>query len=168
MIKRTLFLRAATAALVLVCATTSFGQVAMTQTVGTGWGAGAAQPELVTTRPVLGAPMTAFAFNCIPSAESFFGVSAPPASPIHIGSGLYLHMDPESFTLHGPVYTNASGVLNFPMILTLPPSLAGEQFIVQVHVNDPVGVLCAAPSGGGCSLFGFEVTNGVLLTLGVE
>jgi len=154
--------------LVLVSTVTSFGQVATTQTLGSGWGA-TTQPELVATRPIIGSSMVVAAFKCIPNTESYFFVSAPPTgSATHLGSGLYAQIDLGTFDVFGPVYTDASGTLNFPIHLGLPTNLAGEQAVVQMYVTDPLSPVCVAPQGGTCSQFGFEVTNGLLLTLGLQ
>ena len=168
MINRSLFLRAFPVLLVLVSSTVSLGQVATTQTLGNGWGA-TTQPELFSTRPVIGSTMVVAAFNCIPNAESYFGVSAKPANgATHLGSGLYIQIDLGIFDVYGPVHTDAVGVLSFPVQLGLPANLAGEQVVVQMYMVDPVTPVCLAPQGGSCSQFGFEVTNGLLLTLGLQ
>ena len=165
---RKLLPRTLPALLALVCTTASFGQVAMTQTLGNGWGA-TTTPELFSTRPVIGSSMVVAAFNCIPNAESYFCVSARPmAGPTDLGSGLYIQVDLGVFDAYGPVHTDAVGALSFPVHLGLPANLAGEQAAVQMYVVDPVRTICVAPQTGTCSQFGFEVTNGLLLTLGLQ
>jgi len=146
------------ATLVLAFVVTGFGQFSTTSTVGVGWGASTPPPELVSTRPIIGQTTLMFGHNLQPGATCWFAVSPPPVSSTHLGHGFHIQTGLDAI-LYGPVVSDALGTMFFPVLLDLPPQVAGEKAVLQVFIQHPSSIP---------DFIDLEITNGLNWTFGVQ
>jgi hypothetical protein len=135
------------------------GPVASSTPVGSGCGGTALnKPVLSSYAPVLGSNMIFNVALGTPGASGFLYASAP-AAPTAVSSGCVVRVDlatavpvmPVSTTAYGPWNQGVwTGAVPVPFV----PTLAGAQLMAQVALI------------GTSSPAGFDLTNGLLITLG--
>lgn len=138
----------------LVLALPLAAQGSLPQTTTVGAGCGAAPAALTLSPPLLGgtATLRLTGGSAGPWGHHVF-VSFPPAAPLPLPGGCLGHLDPASLSVLAVL---PPGVGSAPLSMPSHPSWLGAQLAVQA-----VSWLTAAPAG-------YDVTNGVQLTIGTR
>jgi len=126
---------------------------ATAQSFGRGCGASTPPPALHASDPVLGGTMLVSGGNAPPKTAGVLLLSAPTTASLALGAGCRIYVDPASIAL-------AAGFLVAKPDWTLPFFLPNDASLHGVRAD------LQALMGPTAAPLGFELTNGVLLTLG--
>lgn len=134
-----------------VDATIQLGPAGSAARVGRGCGAGA---ELVTSVPTLGSLMSLDVSSAPANVICGLAISNVPPSSVHLGDLCTVFVDHANIALFPPQVTTAAGTCANSLQIPSSTSLLQESFALQAIL---------APSS---SVPGFDLSNGVLFTLG--
>lgn len=119
-----------------------------------GSGCGAYGNDLATTAVLIGQPTTVSLTNAAPGVTGTLYLSTVPASSWAIGNACVVYISLASYVPLFAVQTSGSGAWSGVFGVPFDPALVGLQFAMQGKL------------GPTASPFGFDLTNGVLVTVG--
>jgi hypothetical protein len=124
--------------------------------VGLGGAGGAFPPVLTMTPPILGGSVSAGLVGAAPSATAVLAIDLAVGVPTNIGGGCVAHLDAAHVAswLILPLSVGSTGSANLSIPVPSIPVLVGYPATAQAVVYD-----AAAP-------FGFDLSNGIAMTLG--
>jgi hypothetical protein len=133
-------------------ATGLFATVALD--VGTmGAGCGSSPPVLAVTPVALGASVTLSISNAAASTSGLLFASSLAASPLPVGAGCVVYLDPGTLLELAAFTTSPAGDWSLTVTAPSDPLLAGAQFALQAITLPTAGPL------------GFDLSNGLLITV---
>ncbi|MFG0319164.1 MAG: hypothetical protein ACF8XB_17960 [Planctomycetota bacterium JB042] len=118
-----------------------------------GVGCGVTQPALAADAPVLGETFSLGLTGAAPGATGLLVAGLPAAAPVPLGGGCALHLLPVTLVPLVPISTDGAG--NWSVAAPVPDDVA----FCGVEVTVQALLASASP-------IGFDVSNGVELTLG--